>query len=592
MAEAQTRGSTSGHEADRMRPWKRRVGALLRVVSVRGRGRGSWAAITAMLVLAGALAAVLGARSLARSDVGRQRLAARLAADDVAATLKLAIRHEEDLTVSMSAFVASNPNVTPLAFDVWVESMHTLTRYHELQNIGLAKFVPASQLAAFEARMAARPLRPLGSRSTAPAGRLQILPAGKRPYYCLAVAGMARSAASYVPVGLDYCALIKSMISARDSGLTGYAPLANAGSVTLGIETPVYRGGVPPSTVAARRRAFVGWLGELITPDVLLQTALAGHPNTAAVFRYDSSFSHIQVASGSLRGRVERRTIALQVGREAGLANPRAGWTVQVLTASVARGVFAYRDALLLLVGGILLSVLVGLLVLVLGSGRARARRLVRVKTRELSQKNRQLAELALHDTLTGLPNRALVLDRAAQMLARAARQPDIIAGALFVDVDSFKRVNDELGHAAGDQLLRTVGERLQSAVRNQDTVGRLGGDEFIVLAECAVDDTTLDLLAERLTEILRQPVQLDDGRKIFSVTASIGVASGRYETPDALLRDADLALYAAKAAGKDRYTLFDTSMRAGEEGRIQIEAGSAERESPGTSGARSRPPG
>ena len=573
MAEAKASGLTGGHEADQIRPLKRRVTAPLRLVSAMGRGRGLWAAVAAMLALAGVLAAVLGAHTVARSDADRQRLAAHLTADEVAATLKLAIRHEEDLTVSTSAFVASNPNVTPLAFDMWVESMHTLTRYPELRNIGLAKFIPASQLTAFEARMAASPLRPLGPRSTAPAGRLQILPAGKRPYYCLAVAGMARDAASYLPAGLDYCELIKSMVGRRDSGLTGYAPLANADSVTLGIETPVYRGGVLPSTVAARRRAFVGWLGELITPEILLQTALAGHPNTAAVFRYDSSFSHIQFASGSVRGQAPRTTIALQVGREAGLANPRAGWTVQILSASVTSGVFAYHDSLLLLVGGIMLSLLVGLLVLVLGSGRARARRLVRAKTRELSQKNRQLSELALHDTLTGLPNRALVLDRAAQMLARAARQPDIVAGALFVDVDGFKRVNDELGHAAGDQLLRTVGQRLQSTVRNQDTVGRLGGDEFIVLAECTIQDTTLVQLAERLTENLREPVKLDDGRQIFSVTASIGVACGQYDTPDALLRDADLALYAAKAAGKDRYTLFDTSMRAGEEGRIQLEA-------------------
>ncbi|HUB74026.1 MAG TPA: EAL domain-containing protein [Solirubrobacteraceae bacterium] len=294
------------------------MGAFSRMVSAIGRGRGLWAALAAMLVLAGVLGAVLGARSVARSDAGRQRLAAHLTANDVAATLKLAIRHEEDLTVSMSAFVASNPDVTPLAFDRWVESMHTLTRYPELQNVGLAKFVPASRLTEFEALMAARPLRPLGSRSAAQAGRLRIVPAGKRPYYCLAVAGMARSAASYLPAGLDYCALIKSMIGRRDSGLTGYAPLANAGSVTLGIETPVYRGGVLPSTVAARRRAFVGWLGELITPGVLLQTALAGHPNTAAVFRYDSSFSHIQFASGSLRGRAQRTTIALYAAKAAG----------------------------------------------------------------------------------------------------------------------------------------------------------------------------------------------------------------------------------------------------------------------------------
>jgi diguanylate cyclase (GGDEF)-like protein len=182
---------------------------------------------------------------------------------------------------------------------------------------------------------------------------------------------------------------------------------------------------------------------------------------------------------------------------------------------------------------------------------------------------------LALHDSLTGLPNRALVLDRAAQMLARAARQPDTVAGALFVDVDGFKRVNDKFGHAAGDHLLRAVGKRLQNAVRSQDTVGRFGGDEFIVLTEATIAETAkqLNLLADRLIEALRKPFELDNGRRIFALTASIGVASGRYENPDSLLRDADLALYAAKEAGKDRYALFDTSMRAGEQGRIELEA-------------------
>src|SRR5207248_4683019 len=135
------------------------------------------------------------------------------------------------------------------------------------------------------------------------------------------------------------------------------------------------------------------------------------------------------------------------------------------------------------------------------------------------------------------------------------------------------KHVNDSLGHAAGDQLLKAVGERLQSTVRDQDTVGRLGGDEFVVLGELTADGVKLDLLADRLTDCLREPVELDRGQKAISITASIGVAVGRYTTPDALLRDADLALYAAKASGKDRYALFDTSMSTGLDVRLALQA-------------------
>ncbi len=193
---------------------------------------------------------------------------------------------------------------------------------------------------------------------------------------------------------------------------------------------------------------------------------------------------------------------------------------------------------------------------------------------------------MALHDPLTGLPNRALVLDRAERMLARGARDPNILAGAMFVDIDGFKHVNDRLGHAAGDQLLRVVGGRLQSAVRDQDTVGRLGGDEFVVLVECSPnEEATLDLLADRMNESLREPVDLDGDRNAYSVTASIGVAIGRYDTAEELLRDADLALYSAKAAGKDRHTLFDPSMQTGIQERLEFEADVGQRSTPaGTS--------
>ena len=158
-------------------------------------------------------------------------------------------------------------------------------------------------------------------------------------------------------------------------------------------------------------------------------------------------------------------------------------------------------------------------------------------------------------------------------MIERTAPQRGVVAGALFIDVDGFKHVNDNYGHAAGDQLLRCVGERLRKAVREQDTVGRLGGDEFVVLSELRRGEATLNLLADRLTEVLREPVELEDGRTISSRTVSIGVAVGPYANPDSLLRDADLALYAAKAAGKDRFVLFDASMNSGAEDRPQLEA-------------------
>jgi diguanylate cyclase (GGDEF)-like protein len=534
---------------------RRAAASRTRVAGRTHARRSVWAGLTLLLVFAGILASVLGARAVARSDAANERLAFHLSSAEIASTLGLAIQHEEDLIVSASAFVTGNPHASPADFDRWAEAVHAMRRYPELQNIGLVQLVPASALPAFEARLAADPVMALGPASPAPDGSLQILPAGNRPYYCLAVAGMARDAASYLPSGLDYCALAPTLITARDKGEAAYAPVAGRRATALGIETPVYRGGSVPSTVAARRSEFVGWIGELIVPGVVVARALEGHPNVAVRFRYSASGSHAVFTSGHAPADAQSTEIALG-----------NGWTVQSFGAKVSSSVFGSGHALMLLLGGTLLSALLGLLMLVLATGRVRALSLVREKTRELSH-------LALHDPLTGLPNRALVLDRAEQMLARAARQPGTVAGALYIDIDGFKHVNDNLGHAAGDRLLKVAGERLQAAVRDQDTVGRLGGDEFVVLVEAGTDEATPDDLADRLTETLREPLELGDAGKSFSVTASIGVAVGRYATPDDLLRDADLALYAAKAAGKDRYALFDAGLYADAEGRLALEA-------------------
>jgi diguanylate cyclase (GGDEF)-like protein len=518
------------------------------------RFRGVWGPITALLVLGGILASILGAQAVERTDSDKAALGFHLSSAEIAATLKLAIQHEEDLVLTASAFAAENPDVSPLAFDRWAQLVRAMQRYPELQNIGLVTLVPAAQLPAFETRIAAHPVEPLGP-GTAPApAPLQILPQGPRPFYCFAVAGLSRSRASYLPPGVDYCALASALTAARDQGQSSYAPFVNGKVTTLGVQTPVYRHGIVPSTVAARRRAFVGWVGELLVPNVVIERALEGHPNTAVRFSYRSGLSHVVFTAGHAPTGAQTSTIDLP-----------NGWTVQSFGAAIAGGVFADPNALTLLVGGTLLSVLVGLLVVLLGTGRTRALSLVREKTRELSYQ-------ALHDTLTGLPNRALVLDRAEQMLARVAREPGMLAGALFVDVDGFKHVNDKLGHAAGDRLLEVVGERLQGAVRTQDTVGRLGGDEFVVLVETPATGTPLDQLADRLIDSLRQPVELDDGREIFSVTASIGLAIGQYSSSDELLRDADLALYAAKAEGKDRYVLFDASLNEDAEDRVALE--------------------
>ena len=178
----------------------------------------------------------------------------------------------------------------------------------------------------------------------------------------------------------------------------------------------------------------------------------------------------------------------------------------------------------------------------------------------------------ALHDALTGLPNRTLILDRVEQMLARARRNGSETA-ALFLDLDGFKQVNDTLGHEAGDQLLKSVAARLLTTLREGDTIARLGGDEFVVLVEGGTPTGSPELVAERLLEVLREPFEIDDtARPSVCITASIGIARGSRISATDLLRDADIALYEAKAAGRDRYVTFQREMQTAVEDRLTLE--------------------
>jgi len=168
----------------------------------------------------------------------------------------------------------------------------------------------------------------------------------------------------------------------------------------------------------------------------------------------------------------------------------------------------------------------------------------------------------ALHDALTALPNRALILDRVEQALARARRAATPMA-LLFLDLDGFKAINDTHGHAAGDQMLQAVAARLSAVMRDSDTVGRLGGDEFVVLAEGSSLDAGPEVIAERLRDAVAEPLHLHRTQQMtLRVQASIGIAIGLRNTVDELLRDADLALYAAKDGGKDRYVVFAPEMQ------------------------------
>ncbi len=166
-----------------------------------------------------------------------------------------------------------------------------------------------------------------------------------------------------------------------------------------------------------------------------------------------------------------------------------------------------------------------------------------------------------LHDELTGLATRVLVLDRAENMLARARRRQEP-AAALSIDIDDFGSVNATLGHEAGDRLLQAVAARLSTTLRDGDTIGRLGGTEFVALIEGTTADHRPDRAAQRILKALRAPFDLDDESASITITVSIGIASGDRTTASELLRDADAARHCAKAAGKNRSVTYQPHMQ------------------------------
>ena len=184
----------------------------------------------------------------------------------------------------------------------------------------------------------------------------------------------------------------------------------------------------------------------------------------------------------------------------------------------------------------------------------------------------RELAHQALTDALTGLPNRALFHDRLTHAIARAGRDPGRV-GALLVDLDGFRLVNDGLGHGVGDAVLVAVADRLRQAVREGDTVARLGGDEFAVLLEDVRTREEADVAAERVLAVIGTPVRVEGAGEVF-VAASVGVAvAAPDDDAGALLRNADVAMYAAKARGRNQYAHFERAVQERALARLQLEA-------------------
>ncbi|HTX00204.1 MAG TPA: EAL domain-containing protein [Acidimicrobiales bacterium] len=476
----------------------------------------NWSFLAVVVLLAGIVSSFLVARATAANDAERSSQSFRSSTLQVAGSLLLSIQHEQDLAISADAYMAENTGSSAARFQSWVTAVTStpgasaaFARYAEI--VGLGRIV---------------------------------VTAGGRLLSCTSELRTSGAALVAVPAGFRLCGgtLPVAALVARDTAAPAYVAIGHGSATLLVSFSPVYSG-----------RAFDGWIAMMAVPSIVLRSAIADHPGIAVRMHYDGPGGSLELEGGTLRAGQSRLKTELGYG-----------WSVETFATLASGGLFADGGAVLAILLGLALSASIAIAFFLLATSRVRAQRLVALRTAELRHQ-------ALHDPLTDLPNRWLIADRADRLLVRARRAGSVPA-ALYVDLDEFKNVNDTLGHEAGDLLLEAVAERLVAGLRDADTIGRMGGDEFVVLIEDSTSATAPALVAERLLAIMRQPFELAGSNVPLVVTTSVGIAVGLRDSASDLLRDADVALYKAKAAGKNCAEVFRPEIETGVQRRYELE--------------------
>jgi diguanylate cyclase (GGDEF)-like protein len=519
----------------------------------------SWVALTLGLLLSVGVALGTRAALLTRADA-----VVSDAVDSVADEVRAALDGDLDLAHAARSHLALTLDDDGAAsLQEWFAVMEVERRFPEIGGVGFVQRVPVDDLATYAADNFGMVLDP----ERDPAAQLGIVPSGPRSHYCLAAAGV--SPVPFFGEGVQFVDLCAGPVPTADGGsldaTDDLAATAASGEVAL---RPVEVAGVSylsvfmPVTVGPDGTGEVlGWVAGVVDADAVLAGALPERVDLHATMvgvTADGSVDEVASAGttdADAPGTVQRIEPLEIVG----------GWHLDVDVKPPSTIADANLAALGAGASGLIVLGLVVALVRVMATSKERAWELVRARTAELSHQ-------ALHDPLTGLPNRSLVADRADQLLARARRDGGVPA-ALFLDLDGFKTVNDTFGHHAGDQLLVAAAHRLRTTVRDAETVGRIGGDEFVVLLDGRHDGAGVAAVAQRIVEAFSEPFDLGDlGDDAVVVGASIGIAIGLRPTADDLLRDADTALYEAKAAGKGRYVVFRADMQDLLQERISLE--------------------
>ena len=553
----------------------------------RRRG-GAWALLSLFLV-AGLVAAALAGWQWGRSVDRQARTSFDRRASVVAANVTKTLQRDADLTTTSRALIEQNPQTSNVQFEGWFSALAT-ARLADASGVAYIQKVPATQFYFFRVALGTDPTSALSAGEP-----FTITPSAAQSSYCLTRllalrSGLRTAGDVALPPGLDWCStsLDSALNSSRDTGqlvVTKMLPadegrvlglsalhgssLGNAqvqilkslnqafGSTILVI-APVYEGPTP-NTVTGRRGVLEGWIGAMFDSSQVLAASVGVHNNLQVALARQNPGSPPQVMA-------TRNTTGTAGGLVDSISTDAGGrWTITVrqpaLTA-LATG----RTQGIVVGGAVALGTL--LLFFVLRALVVSRRRAFEVA----SEQSGELHHMALHDVLTGLPNRSLVVDRADQMLARS-RRSQLPTAALIVGLDNFKDFNETHGRQTGDEVVKAVAERLRTVLREADTVGRAEGDEFVVLTDGASLAAGPELVAERILDVLREPFYLGEGHPDpYSVSASIGVSLGPRIDAELLLHDADSALSEAKAAGKGRYVLFGEDLPQAIESRLAFE--------------------